>query len=122
MFATRILSGLSLIAGLAQATPQLEGGRGVSRQQEDFPTCTDGGQLRCCGAVFDGDNAPIELLTELSCYDLTPATTNCIVTDTSPSADGQCPGYWQCCQIVLDPILGMYCGPPPGRKYSHIFS
>ncbi|KAK4624825.1 Ecp14-1 [Fulvia fulva] len=111
MYTMQILSGLGLIASLAHATPR---DLGVSRQQGGRPICTDGGELRCCGAVFNGDNAPVELLTELSCYDLTPATTNCILTETTPDADGSCPGYWQCCHVLLDPLLGLYCGPPPG--------
>ncbi|EME45728.1 hypothetical protein DOTSEDRAFT_71428 [Dothistroma septosporum NZE10] len=122
MITIRFLARLSLVVGLAKASPQWGGGHDTSRHEDGLPTCTDGGQLRCCGAVFNGDNAPTELLTSLSCYDLTPATTNCLLTATSPDSDGSCPGYWQCCQIVLDPIIGIYCGPPPGRGYTQRYS
>ncbi|KAH9819311.1 hypothetical protein Tdes44962_MAKER05257 [Teratosphaeria destructans] len=87
-----------------------------------LPVCTDGGTPLCCAATFNGDNVPVRLATDLTCYDLTPATTNCIL----PAASSLLPGLLplggsgdscplpQCCHIVLEPLLGLYCGPPPG--------
>ncbi|KAF2766105.1 hypothetical protein EJ03DRAFT_330382 [Teratosphaeria nubilosa] len=109
MAATRkstLITVLGLAATLATANP--------------MPVCTDGGTPLCCAATFNGDNVPVRLATDLTCYDLTPATTNCLLPVASSLIPGLLPlgedtcALPQCCHIVLEPLIGLYCGPPPG--------
>ncbi|KXT10957.1 hypothetical protein AC579_7171 [Pseudocercospora musae] len=73
--------------------------------------CSDGGQLHCCAATFNGGLAPVKELSNLACYDLTPATVNCIIAEDN----GPCTGTYSCCQVNdLVPVAGLFCSPPPG--------
>ncbi|CZT25168.1 uncharacterized protein RCC_10897 [Ramularia collo-cygni] len=102
------LAALSTVL-LANAAPQLPTGW-------EAPTCTDGGQLHCCSATFAGDLAPVTLLSDLACYDLTPADTNCIITNAPIDPLVGCKGVWSCCQVnTLAPLLGIFCSDPPGE-------
>lgn len=127
MHSTRVFATLSTLL-LANATPELAAGW-------QAPTCMDGGQLHCCSATFAGDLAPVRLLSDLACYDLTPADTNCIISEwrravlqTSGVSSNispanapvdplvGCRGVWSCCQVNnLAPLLGLFCSEPPGE-------
>jgi hypothetical protein len=101
-------------------------------QNPSAPTCTDGGQLHCCQATFSGGLAPVKMLADLACYDLTPAVVNCIIcesvlfltrdrlltifpADAPSDPNTGCVGEYACCQVNdLNPVLGLFCSKPPG--------
>lgn len=43
------------------------------------PYCADGGELHCCEITFNGGNSAVVAASDLACYDLTPATINCVI-------------------------------------------
>jgi hypothetical protein len=70
----------------ALAIPQFNPRQNYQQQQ---PYCADGGQLHCCQATFNGGMSPVKELSNLGCYDLTPATVNCIIGKLSARLRGR---------------------------------
>ena len=79
MLATALLATLLIQSIAATAIPAPQWGA------YQTPYCADGGELHCCEITFNGGNALVVAASDLACYDLTPATTNCIIGITAPS-------------------------------------
>ncbi|CZT23155.1 uncharacterized protein RCC_08865 [Ramularia collo-cygni] len=109
LFASKALAAPGLVQDLTQALP-------LSHVPDyQAPQCRDGGQLHCCQATFSGSAAPVTLLADLACYDLTPAVVNCVITEAPIDPEHGCVGEYSCCQVNdLNPLLGLFCSKPPG--------